>query len=246
MPIKIQLLSDTHGNVYTLSPDADLIVHAGDFSNSGIVGIMEFQTACRAANKPFICVLGNHDYYHGNIGSVYAELDKMGFPYLRAGKIFEYQGYTFVGGTLFTDFRKSAGGIHMANRLIAESNISDFYCIRIGAGDDERLVRGEDYMRMFELESEFIGRFRHRDKTVILTHFPPSTVCQDPRYEGSLLNPYFINDMDLEGFSLWLSGHTHKALDIVCQGCRIVINPLGYPLEHGCNGFRQDLLIELD
>ena len=56
---------------------------------------------------------------------------------------------------------------------------------------------------------------------------------------------YFINDLDIEGFKHWFSGHTHTAVDSVVDGCRIVINPLGYPQEHDKNGYRSNLLIEV-
>lgn len=59
------------------------------------------------------------------------------------------------------------------------------------------------------------------------------------------LNPYFINDLDIKGFKLWIAGHTHTSVDTVVDGCRLVINPLGYPPEQGKNGFRENLIIEV-
>ena len=59
--MKLHLLSDTHGTPITPHPEADLIVHAGDFGN-GRSGAQAFQSACRRAGKPCLFVLGNHDY----------------------------------------------------------------------------------------------------------------------------------------------------------------------------------------
>ena len=40
-------------------------------------------------------------------------------------------------------------------------------------------------------------------------------------------------------------GHTHQAFDGEQDGCRIIINPLGYSNEIGQNGYRNGLLLEL-
>ena len=84
----------------------------------------------------------------------------------------------------------------------------------------------------------------------MITHFPPNLACLDPYWSvhpvASCLNPYFINDLDVSGFKLWLSGHTHTAVDTEVDGCRLVINPIGYPNEHYKNGYRDQLLINLD
>lgn len=79
----------------------------------------------------------------------------------------------------------------------------------------------------------------------MLTHFPPHPACIAPQYADSPLNPYFINDIDLNGFAYWLAGHTHQAFDGEQDSCRIIINPLGYPNEIGQNGYRDGLLLEL-
>ena len=75
------------------------------------------------------------------------------------------------------------------------------------------------------------------------------TACLDPYWGthpvAAALNPYFINDLDIKGFKLWIAGHTHTSVDTVVDGCRLVINPLGYPPEQGKNGFRENLIIEV-
>ncbi len=49
--MKLHILSDTHGQPITPHPEADLIVHAGDFGN-GRRGAEAFQAACERAGKP--------------------------------------------------------------------------------------------------------------------------------------------------------------------------------------------------
>ena len=67
-----------------------------------------------------------------------------------------------------------------------------------------------------------------------MTHFPYSIECISEYYKNhnnptiQSLNKYFINDFDVKGFKTILSGHTHSSVDKVVDGCRIVVNPLGY------------------
>ena len=109
----------------------------------------------------------------------------------------------------------------------------------------ERRIEPADYIARYEAQLRFIERFRHQPRTIVLTHFPPHPACIAPQYADSPLNPYFINDIDLNGFAYWLAGHTHQAFDDEQDGCRIIINPLGYPNEIGQNGYRNGLLLEL-
>ncbi|WP_439750255.1 metallophosphoesterase [Kingella oralis] len=71
--MKLHILSDTHGQTVTPHPDADLIVHAGDFGN-GRRGAEAFQAACAAAGKPCVFVLGNHDFYGEHLDELSREL----------------------------------------------------------------------------------------------------------------------------------------------------------------------------
>ena len=123
--MKIQLLSDTHGSPYTLHPEADVIAHAGDFGN-GLAAMRQFQAACNEAGKPYVFVLGNHDYYHENMSDVRLQLRDA--PYLRAGKTVQINGRTFVGGTLFSNFRLPWVNKKQfrENLALARRNIADF------------------------------------------------------------------------------------------------------------------------
>lgn len=246
--MKLQLLSDTHGSPYFIDQNADLIVHLGDFGN-GLKGAVEFHENCKKLGKPYVFVQGNHDFYHENMTEVYRKIQDLGLNCLFEHRVFEFDGWSFVGGTLFTNFRQNTVVFreHEKFKLISERCIADFgYIFDYQTNEkSEKRITGNDYVRFFNHQLNWINRFRGKDKTVVLTHFPPSLICQDPQFDSSPLNPYFINDINLEGFKFWFSGHTHSAIDTVFQGCRVVINPLGYPNEQGKNGFISDLLIEL-
>ncbi|WP_289005354.1 metallophosphoesterase [uncultured Kingella sp.] len=125
--MKLHILSDTHGQTVTLHPDADLIVHAGDFGN-GRRGAEAFQAACAAAGKPCVFVLGNHDFYGEHLDELPRELIAAGAPLLTANRPLEFGGYTFVGGTLFSNFRLPWVNKKQfrENLALARRNIADF------------------------------------------------------------------------------------------------------------------------
>ena len=242
--MKIQILSDTHKNKYILDPEADVIVHAGDFGN-GFYEMQRFADLCKEQGKEYVAVLGNHDYYSHDIYQVFGYLNKnKHLNILTHNKTITIKGYTFVGGTLFTNFRHNSVTDlleYEKNKQLAASNIYDFIAIRSGAG----FVTPDEYHYLFKKTLKNIMKHKNKEKVVVVTHFPPSLSCIAPQYLGNALNPYFINDIDVSGFTTWISGHTHTAVDTVENGCRLLVNPLGYPHEHGSNGFNPNLIIDL-
>ncbi len=200
--MKLHILSDTHGQTVTPHPDADLIIHAGDFGN-GRHGAEAFQAACAAAGKHCVFVLGNHDFYGEHLDELPRELIAANAPLLTANRPLKFGGYTFVGGTLFSNFRLPWANKKQfrENLALACRNIANFFYIAAGKAPHERRAEPEDYI---------IERF----------------------------------DAQLN-FDCWIAGHTHQAVDTVQDGCRLIINPLGYPNEYGQNGYRDGLLLEL-
>ena len=253
--MKLQLLSDTHGFDYDIAEEADVIVHAGDFSNS-LRGMVDFADACKELNKDFVFVLGNHDYFESNIEDTLNFL-KDNYPNnaLLHNNSVKIKNKTFVGGTLFTNFR--ANKIQYDDpttfdlyKRTAEAWVYDFQKVYVNNKKKmDVLVKAEDYVTLFNKYYNNILKYKNKKDVVVVTHFPPHLACLDPYWgnhpTASSLNPYFINDLDVKGFDVWLSGHTHTAVDTVVDDCRLVINPLGYPQEHDKNGYRSNLIIEV-
>ena len=125
--MKLHILSDTHGQTVTPHPDADLIIHAGDFGN-GRHGAEAFQAACAAAGKHCVFVLGNHDFYGEHLDELPRELIAANAPLLTANRPLKFGGYTFVGGTLFSNFRLPWVNKKQfrENLALARRNIADF------------------------------------------------------------------------------------------------------------------------
>ena len=100
--MKLQILSDNHTFDYVIHPDADIVAHAGDFSNN-LRGCLDFVEVCEDAGKEHIFVLGNHDYYGSAIDSVKAFFkDHPEYNCLMPEVPITIGDYT-LGGTLFTN-----------------------------------------------------------------------------------------------------------------------------------------------
>lgn len=133
---------------------------------------------------------------------------------------FVVDGIKFSCCTLWTNFRNNFN-----NMVIAEQSISDFYDIpgMTGRVMNNKYIQCEKFLE------------DNSDADVFVTHFGPFIKSEHPDYaDYSHLNPYFINDMS-DWFSklenkpkLWIHGHTHKSMDYIEQGTRVVANPIGY------------------
>lgn len=250
----IQVLSDTHDVLdYHLSSKADVIVHCGDFGNSfNPDAIANFAERCKKMRKPYVFTLGNHDYWGASREEVEKFCSTRQYNHLSDRKrSIRIGDVRFVGSTLFTNFRQH-GGIPSelflnTQKQMFETYINDFhfpYGIKKHKSDE--FVNTLTYIEWYTKAYNYLMRYKYKKDTVIVTHFPMSTELIHPMYNNHILNPYFINQIDVNGFNLILSGHTHMHRDITVDNCRCIINPYGYPHEHGKNGYIEELLIEFN
>ena len=127
----------------------------------------------------------------------------------------------------------------------AEKFIYDFKSI----GYNGSLIKADNYITEFNKQWNWIQNYKDRDDVIVLTHFPPNLCCLSDYWRDHptdyILNPYFVNDLDVKGFKLWISGHVHHAVDTVIDDCRIIVNPLGYRGEHNKNGYIDNFIIEV-
>lgn len=243
--MKIQFLSDTHDFTgYEINQDADIVIHGGDAGNSGAKSLLLFSERCKDLGKDFLVVPGNHDLYHHNIQDVYEYFDKYNINYLNHDKVYIKDGITFVGGTLFSNFRSNRVEPHIADKYkLACHFFADFRTIYY----DGCIITQEDYVTLFNKTYNNINNYRGKEDVVVVTHFPPSPKGVHPKYAETAdsLSGYFSNDLDLTGFSTWLFGHTHYNTDTLIDGCRFVSNAVGHLGEDLGNEYNPTLLIEV-
>lgn len=253
--MKLQIVSDTHEDLSRFIPNkfADLIVHAGDFTSGSIASIKpieDFVNLCSDYNKECVFVLGNHDYYGHNFynNPIEKECLKRNYNLLNKENTFEYQGFKFVGNIFGTDFQLP-GEYYQNTDLIkfySKRSVNDFYSIYT---DDSlsTLLLPEDYIKEFNASLDLLNTYRNQENIVVVTHFPLSEQCLDPRYTNNILNPYFINNIDLTGFKTIISGHTHTTMTKKVNNTDIYINAYGYSngYKYECHMFDTNFIIDL-
>lgn len=242
--MKIQLISDTHGHLNRFVPHqaADLIIHAGDFTvhhDKDCQHIWQFIDRCKQHRKPYVLVLGNHDYYGHQLGLDLPHLLKaQGVNVLYRGDVFEFEGVRFIGDTLWTDF-DLYGAPSDTDWWLYYQNIPDFAFIQ--KVSHEQMI--EEHLKAVE----FFEQHRHQKDVFVISHFPPCAQLLDQRFANSALNPYFINNLSVQGFEYWACGHTHRTHRTVVDGCHLYINASGYQSQTQleCTDFDETYLIEL-
>lgn len=227
--MRIQLVSDTHNKTHGLkiSKDVNLVIHAGDLSNG--IDDLHAQTymldvLCKEVGVDYLYVLGNHDYY--SLGYPRPYTDAYDAVYDKSKLLTKdtgpkvINGYTFAGATLWTNTKLG----------IVESHINDFNYIYDENYDSISL---ELMNKWFEEDWKYIESFRDKPNTFIVTHFPPSELLCSEQYKGNVLNPYFLNNLDLKGFENWFCGHTHHTMNTVDNGCNLYLNAYGHVRRNG-------------
>jgi hypothetical protein len=217
--------------------EAEVLVLAGDIA----VGAKEVSMALYKFSDAYPQVVylpGNHEFY----GQDMQCLDNMVLPanvhVLNPGVI-KLGDITFIGASLWTNFRNDSFAMHAANRMISDfSRIRNFSPLKAKA--------------LFEQHWEFIKfHYGHSSgKKVIVSHFLPAVECISERFrDEGLLNYYFANDLgsEIQDMSdvVWMYGHTHDSGDFMLGDTRMLCNPMGY-MGHEINSqFKHDVIYEV-
>lgn len=233
--MRLHILSDLHLEFGVFEPpdtDAYVVVMAGDIhvGRNGRTWIRQ-----RFQDKPVVYVLGNHEFYRNAIPALTETLcreSEGSHIHLLERSVIEIEGITFLGCTLWTDFR--LGGDSSAAKVAAEETMSDYKLIRVSP--EYRRLRAQDTAKLFVLSMEWLKKeLAERDpsRVVVVTHHAPSPKSIPPYHKGSDLNPAFASD--LEAFvadsrvPLWIHGHTHYCCDYRIGETRVLSNQRGYP-----------------
>lgn len=263
--MRIQLISDLHwDNDPQLAPQplagAELLVLAGDVASRHFRGGhfgLDYFSPLNGWPVPVLYVPGNHEFDDGDYDQTYAQLqrscEQWGITWLERQCI-ELGGIRWLGSTLWADFDALVKpGDNARQRKIQRRKAmraANFYLPRMQISR-----RGQPFlarqMRTLALQSRqwlqaqlaqpFDG------KTVVVSHFAPSLASADPRYGIVPGTAGFCNAWDdlLPQVDTWLHGHLHCHHDYLQAGCRVALNPVGYPKAEERQAYRPDWLIEV-
>ena len=248
--MRLHVLCDLHlefGTTRIPTCDADVVVLAGDI-HLGREG--RNWARKQFTGRPVIYVLGNHEFYRHSLPELTETLKREtadSFIHVLENSSAIINGYTFLGCTLWTDFRLASDS-ETAMRS-AEQIMSDYSIIRFSR--ERRGLRAQDTAR---LHAESVAWLRHALKncdparTIVVTHHAPSASSQAPYHLNSPLSPAFASDLDLlveqSRVPLWIHGHTHYNVDYHIGSTRVFTNQYGYP-DQPCTGFNPSCVVEV-
>lgn len=246
--MKIQLVSDLHldfGPIEWCYTDADVIVLAGDIHAKDKALNWIQQTFSN--DVPVIYVLGNHEYYGHSYPNLLKVLQnhKLNNVHVLENNSVSIDGYTFIGATLWTDFRLDNNAFAMID---ASSVMNDYRYIRIAPNYSK--ITAKQILDIHNVSKSYItAQLESQDvnKTVVITHHLPSPLSIHPSYDGDKANCYYASDLTelILNYQpkLWLHGHSHKSASYNIGNTLVVSNPYGY---NGDNTeFKKDLLLEI-
>lgn len=243
--MRILVLSDLHiefwkNNLPTFDLSVskpDVVVLAGDIHK----GIQAVRWASETfPSVPVIYVHGNHEAYGSHLEDTQEAIQKASDAsnniFFLNQKELIIGNVRFLGCTFWSDFRLLGEGNRNLAMRHAKAFINDYRVIKTDF-DDRVLTPDDTYcfnlrQREFlenKLESSFEG------KTVVITHMAPSMQSVPDRFKKELLSAYYASDFDhyCAMADVWIHGHTHDSFDYKIAKCRVVCNPLGYPLSFG-------------
>lgn len=251
--MEIAVFSDLHNEFTEWQPSpealsADVVVLAGDIHlhKQVIAWIL------KNFSQPVVFVLGNHEYYSGNIKSINKKLSAAtagtNIHLLNNGCV-TIGGIEFIGTTLWTDFKLFNNAEISAMK--AQSKMVDYKYIRYGQGGRYRKLTPGDTKRFFAEGKSYLSNTLDKSvasKRVVITHHAPSITSIAPELRDDLSAAYasnldaFINSQDID---LWVHGHTHHNVDYYIGKTRVLSNQRGYVPEESVDNFNSSLCIEL-
>jgi predicted phosphodiesterase len=256
---KLLVLSDLHLDLAGHDPpDAtgvDVVVASGDISpgTSGLNWLLDKFPSY----LPIIYVPGNHEYYKHNYPALIEKLRAQGKGTnvrVLNNEAVKVCGITFLGATLWTDFRLKGPGQAFWAMDAAQRQMNDYRQIRL-SNQSYRRLQPQDTQR-FHLESykwlcESLPPKSHNGPVVVVSHHAPSSLSvrwfNDKRGDLTDLDASYASNLEnlmLRGhINLWVHGHTHRAQDYHIGETRVLCNPRGYPDED--SGWDPEIMVEV-
>lgn len=264
--MKLYLASDLHlefGDLEIYNEDnVDCLILAGDIlvatdlkhtqpnKEGGFDRAERYRKFFRNINQEFpnvVYVMGNHEHYGGDFAKSAQRIRDMIAEYnlhnvhLLDKEAIDIDGYTIIGGTLWTDFNRGDGLV----MYTARERMNDYHGVKNSASGhavgDWRFKPAHtlhDHNQMMSFIRVVLGN-RHEqgitdNKVVVVGHHAPSRGSIASWVStADMLSSCFVSDLDEfitdhPDIQLWVHGHTHDDFDYTVGDTRIVCNPRGY------------------
>ncbi|AOU97718.1 hypothetical protein BI364_06880 [Acidihalobacter yilgarnensis] len=266
--MRVQVLSDLHLEIalradrpkpvpdgadspLRVADDADLVVLAGDILSAARPDLMRWLgNVARAADRPFVYVPGNHEFYgceyHEALENLYRFFS--GTPiYVLHDEALVMNGVRFLGTTLWSDFAAGvdaaagetrADAMAVANRYLNDSRRISIDTPQGRVPFDAAQALEKHVEARYFLETMLTQPFD--GKTVVITHHAPCIdASMHPGYPLGLSTGGFASELShlLPDADVWIWGHTHANVDIRHNQTRLLSNQAGYPGEAVPGGF---------
>jgi predicted phosphodiesterase len=187
-----------------------------------------------------IYVLGNHEFYHGDIYLTEKEIkqwfdDEHILNVSVVGnnaELIEFNDFRVIAGTLWTDMND---GDPLTMNVVSKS-LNDYFLIK----NDKRTLNATDTTDICMMTQTIFSQWLsqpYAGKTIVVTHHMPSFDLVDEQYKlqkgAREVNAGFASDLnylvDMFVPDYWCYGHTHTSTDSMMGKTRMLCNPRGYP-----------------
>jgi len=235
----LQYMSDLHlefGGMKVPERKGDILILAGDIDVG--VNSMEFLDECADTFDYVLMVLGNHEFYHNDISTLYQDMKDKVHPNVRIlqNDIITINDLTFAGCTLWSDMLRQA--FYSMN----DSN----YISRGG-----RLFNYENVIEGYRKSLEFLEGCKDEVDIFITHHAPSVQSINVARYgERDPINTgYYTEILELfKGSRVknWIHGHTHHCVDYEEHGIHVTSNQRGYVNYDEVPNFDPERVLEIN
>lgn len=250
----------------------DMIILAGDIAFAGMrldayEQLFYYFEQLNKVGKPVIFVPGNHEFYHSdNFDDLCEKLNEKLTEKINLSKysnirilsryIFVFDGITFIGATLWTDFDKQnqeemERAISLKwNEEKQQEEVKGMAEYKVVGTSDGYLITPQAVYQEHCEDLAFIQKqLENNDpkKCVVITHHSPSNKKFGLQWTKSIPSAYSSDlDDDILNYQpiAWVHGHIHDSLDYNIGNTRIICNPRGYLTKKINSDFNPNLIIE--
>lgn len=187
-----------------------------------------------------IVVLGNHDFWGGNITYEYdyfrskVKEKNLQNVYLLQNNTIKIGDYKFIGGTLWTNYNNQD---YDTKNFYKTGQMKDYKFIREGVIykkiTPETLLKEHYRTKNYIIDNA--TKNYPQQKLWVITHHLPSFLSLKDANRNHIENGYYASSLESiiqnKEIDVWVHGHNHEKVDYFILKTRILANPRGYPGE---------------